>query len=317
MTHPVLLLSSWCVPCRSVARARQIEPRLLPDWFDDRYFSFQRGGVDRMQYLSSPVHAKQNLQRLEEVLYDLPPLEGVFLHWHTYGLTSMTPGVISLLSRRRHLLGAATLSGASLQLLAACATDALYRFQWQKKAVSSWESRPLHARVVRHDCSLSAVETQALLPPGVLVQKTVLVALADTPLLCTGLGTQTLKRWHLQAVAAALALSGRAVKACRIHAEACGSVEAFAMQPDMVSPFLHPSSRTGLAALVLLPGPRCEEEQVQEVAVSLSLWESLLLPAACLRPLIRSYAARVYPELPVLALASEETADEYTATLDA
>src|SRR5437588_13055902 len=36
MTHPVLLLSSWCVPCRSEAGARHIEPRLLPDWFDDR-----------------------------------------------------------------------------------------------------------------------------------------------------------------------------------------------------------------------------------------------------------------------------------------
>jgi hypothetical protein len=53
------------------------------------------------------------------------------------------------------------------------------------------------------------------------------------------------------------------------------------------------------------------------VAVSLSLWESLLLPAACLRPLIRSYAARAYPELPVLALGREETADEYAATLNA
>ena len=27
-----------------------------------------------------------NLRLLEEVLYDLPPLEGVFLHWHTYGV---------------------------------------------------------------------------------------------------------------------------------------------------------------------------------------------------------------------------------------
>lgn len=266
-----------------------------------------------MQYVSSPVHAKQHLQQLEEILYDLPPLEGVFLHWHTYGLTSMTPGVISLLSRRRHLLGAATLSAASVQLLAACATDALQRWERQQKAVSSWESRPLHARLVRHGSSLSAMETQALLPPGVLVQKTVSVVLADTLLLCTGLGTQTLKRWQLQAVADALALSRRSVKTCRINAEACGSVEAFAMQPGMVSPFLHPSSRTGLAALVLLPGFRREEEQPQEVAVSLSLWESLLLPAPCLRPLIRRYAARAYPDIPVLALGNEETANEDTA----
>ena len=34
-----------------------------------------------------------NLRLLEEVLYDLPPLEGVFLHWHTHGVTATTAGM--------------------------------------------------------------------------------------------------------------------------------------------------------------------------------------------------------------------------------
>jgi hypothetical protein len=55
-----------------------------------------------------------NLRQLEEVLYDLPPLEGVFLHWHTHGVTATTAGMYTLLARRKQLLGPTTLSGACL-----------------------------------------------------------------------------------------------------------------------------------------------------------------------------------------------------------
>jgi hypothetical protein len=112
-----------------------------------------------------------NLQLAEEVLYDLPPLEGVFLHWHTHGVTATTPGITSLLSRREQMLGAATLSGASIRLLYECAADCLHRLS--VPVSSPWERRPLHARLLRHGPSQRAAETQALLPPGVLVQKTV------------------------------------------------------------------------------------------------------------------------------------------------
>ena len=60
-------------------------------------------------------------------MYDLPPLEGVFLHWHTHGVTATTAGMHSLLARRKQLLGPTTLSGASIQLLYECATDSLRR----------------------------------------------------------------------------------------------------------------------------------------------------------------------------------------------
>jgi len=75
----------------------------------------------------------------------------------------------------------------------------------------------------------------------------------------------------------------------------------------MVSPFLHPSHHTGLGALVLLPWPEQSEAQVQEVAISLSLWESLVLPLRCLRQLIRGYAKRAYPGVHVIELESKET----------
>src|SRR5260370_16842512 len=148
--------------------------------------------------------ASMNLRLAEEVLYDLPPLEGVFLHWHTHGVTATTPGITSLLHRREQLLGAAPLPGASIKLLYECATACLHRLP--VPVYSPWESRPLHARLLRHGPSQRAAETQALLPPGVLVQKTISVTLGERLLLCTGVGIQSLTRWHLRDIPAALAL---------------------------------------------------------------------------------------------------------------
>ena len=240
-------------------------------------------------------------------MYDLPPLEGVFLHWHTYGVRATTTGMSSLFTRRKQFLGPTTLSGASIQLLYECATDSLRRLNLPMRDLhSSWDSRPLHARLIRHGPTLSAADTQALLPPGVLVQKTISMTLADTLLLCTGAGSQRVTRQQLRTLSAALALPRRAIKQCRVNALTSNPVEIFAMQPGMVSPFLHPARESTFGALVLLPWPKRWEAQEREVAISLSLWESLALPLGCLRPLIRSYAMRAYPGVRVIELASEE-----------
>src|SRR5258708_14428247 len=115
--------------------------------------------------------ASLNLQLAEEVLYDLPPLEGVFLYWHTHSVIATTPGITSLLSRREQLLGVATLSGASITLLYECATDCLRRLPMP--IYSPWDCRPLHARLLRHGPSLRAAAPQVLRPPGGLGHKMV------------------------------------------------------------------------------------------------------------------------------------------------
>lgn len=193
-----------------------------------------------------------DLRLLEEILYDLPPLEGVFLHWHTHGVTATPAGVISLLARRKQLLGSTTLPGASIQLLYACAKDS-FCSQPVQEPFSSWVSRPLHTRLLRHGPSHGTAETQALLPPGVLVQKTISITLADTLVLCTGVGTQCLTRRHLCTIAAALVRHGPNVKQWTVNPAPCSTVKKFAMHSGLVSPFLHPSRHTGLAALALLP----------------------------------------------------------------
>src|SRR5260221_3991545 len=251
--------------------------------------------------------ASLDLRLAEEVLYDLPPLEGVFLHWHLHGVTATTPGIPPLLYRREQMLGTATLSGASIRLLYECAADCLRRLA--VPVYSPWDSRPLHGRLLRHGPSQRAAETQALLPPGVLVQKTISVTLGERLLLCTGVGIQSLTRWHLRDIAAALALPYRTLRRCTINPSTHTSAEAFAMQPGMVSPFLHPERATHLSALVLLPWQQRWEAQEREVAISLFLWESLALTVRCLRPLLRRYARRAYPQVRLIELGTAGAID--------
>ena len=96
--------------------------------------------------------------------------------------------------------------------------------------------------------------------------------------------------------AGTMALPFRALKRCTINSSTHTPVETFAMQPGMVSPFLHPERAAHLSALVLLPWRERRDAKAREVAISLSLWESLALPVRCMRPLVRQCARRAYPQ---------------------
>jgi hypothetical protein len=249
-----------------------------------------------------------NLQLLEEVLYDLPLLEGIFLHWHRYGVTATTAGMRLLLARRRQLLGPTTLSAASIQLQYECATDSLCG----QAEHSPWDSRPLHARLLRHTPSLKAAKTQAaLLPPGVLEHKTVSMTIDETSFLCTGIGPHRLTRKQRCAISAILSLPGRPLKQSSSNPVCSNPIEMFGMQQAMVSPFLYSSHHAEVSALVLMPWPKEREQQACEVAIALSLWESLLLPVRCLRQVIWSYAKRAFPTAWLIKLESEDGLDAY------
>ena len=240
---------------------------------------------------------------VEQRLSWLPPLQQTFASWHTSGATEAAP----ILDRREAVLGAATLSGASLLYeIASLHIQALHPLE----PLSTWHTRPLHERIAFHAASHSAAQTQAVLPPGALVQKTLTVAMAGRLLLCTCVGDRKLERKHLRAVADALALPRRAVKHCSINPSTCDPVEEFGMRPGMVSPFLPPLQSTRLAAVVLIPWPRWWEEKGREVAVSLSLWESLLLPLYCLRDSVCGYARHAYPYARLIELEREEYHDD-------
>ena len=79
------------------------------------------------------------------------------------------------------------------------------------------------------------------------------------------------------------------------------------MLPGMVSPFLPPLHPSRLVAVVQTPWSADWEDLGYAVGVSLSLFESLLLPLRCFRAILRQYAARAYaPALRWIELASQD-----------
>ena len=93
-----------------------------------------------------------HLEQLEQMHRRLPPLQDIFARWQNVGMSSRS----HTLALREHVLGVATLSGASLLLLYDLASPYV---------------KDLPERIYWHAPTQSAAETQAVLPPQVLVQK--------------------------------------------------------------------------------------------------------------------------------------------------
>ena len=218
---------------------------------------------------------REQFAHLELVHRTLPPLSEIFEVWRGRG----TRACSDVLALREHLLGGATLSSASLRLLYEIATQFV---------------DDLPARIYWHGATQSAAETQAILPPHVLVQKTVSVDMAGNLLLWTSVGEQEQDLEQRRAVAALLGLPRRAAKRCLINPATCCPEQEFAMLAGMVSPFLAPQCLNRLAAVVQVGWPADWEEQGKAVGVSLSLFESLLLPLTCFRAILRQYATHAY-----------------------
>ncbi|GAC1309836.1 MAG: hypothetical protein NVSMB27_46980 [Ktedonobacteraceae bacterium] len=243
------------------------------------------GGLMQSLCIRSAV---EEVVHLEHVYRDLPPLAGVFEAWHSSG----SRGSMSSLQMREQYLGAATLSSESVCLLYDIASQFL---------------DDVHGRVCTHEASQSALETQALLPQQVLVLKTVSMDLARTLLLWSCVGEQEITRGQQRHVATALDLPLRAAKRCSINAPDCNPEQEFAMMRGMVSPFLPPHHPHRLAAVVLVSWPPEWEDQGLQVGISLSLFESLIIPLTFFRPILYQYMRRAYtPPVRWIELPSEE-----------
>lgn len=218
---------------------------------------------------------RHHLEELEQLHHRLPPLQDIFAGWHYAGASARSQA----LAQRGRLLGPATLSSASLRLL----YDIAARYV-----------DDLSERLCWHAPTMSAQETQSVLPPHVLVQKTVSLEMAGRLLLWTGVGEQEQTLEQRRVVAQALGLPRRAAKQCSTNPATCKPEQEFAMLPGMVSPFLSPRHPTRLAAVVQIPWSADWEAQGYAVGVSLSLFESLILPLNCFGAILRQYATRAY-----------------------
>ena len=159
--------------------------------------------------------------------------------------------------------------------------------------------------VVRsHRPSFSAAQKQRIVAPAE-VQKTVTVRLADATLLCTAIGDPLLSRELMREVAERLGLARSSVKRLHINPPSCDPLVEFGMAPGMVSPWLRPGQATSVRAIVLTGEPTPSTRDNMTVALSLSLRQSLFVPARILPEMLRDYAQRAYPQVAWIDLRRE------------
>jgi hypothetical protein len=154
----------------------------------------------------------------------------------------------------------------------------------------------VHQRLLVHEPTLAAASKQTLLPAGVMVQKTVTLQLGPLLAQVSGIGDFSLGRHSIRAIASALGLSRREASHHCINPVNCDPEKEYGLQTGMVSPFLAPKHPTGLAAVVQIPWPAQWEREQRQVAVSLSLSESLMLPLSSFLDVLRDYAKYAYPD---------------------
>lgn len=202
-----------------------------------------------------------------------------------------SPFLPAWLAKRERSFGAATLPAQSLLLLLTLA---------EQYGVDSAHS------IVSHEATVTAAQTQAVLSSTTVVQKTVCLEIVnrrgETPdlVVLTGLGNFALERGHRHVLADHLGYFHRAVKRAVLNPPWLDPVALFGMMPGMVSPFLAPEPPPPLAALAVLK--TLPPSDMTHVAVSVSLFESLVLPIATFFPLLESYARLVLPRVRLLLL---------------
>jgi hypothetical protein len=230
-------------------------------------------------WLSDPKPAG-SFAMIEALLDALPPIEDLWA-------SLPDRNAVALLQQREQLLGVATLSWRSIRLL--------------HELISALGIPNV---IWRHAPSLRAAEKQTVLDTlqgneRVLVNKTVTIRLGTMHLLCTGVGDFTLHRSLLSAVAHALGLPKRILKDCQINPVDYAPEYELGFLTGTVSPFLSPGMSTRrLQAVILLTETAGGCEQRDEwVAISLSPFESLLLPRTQFHVLTQLYARRAYPAL--------------------
>jgi hypothetical protein len=156
-------------------------------------------------------------------------------------------------------------------------------------------------QTIRHRITRSAHETQATLPDGCLVQKSVTGKFGDQLVLWTGVSDFRVMRPHTRQVAKALAQTRRTLANHTLNPPDIEPARFFGMDDGMVSPFLVPGTLAlqRLAAIVQLT-PSGEWESGMTVAISLSLRVSVIIPGRRLGDVLSAYAHQVHPHIPVI-----------------
>ena len=209
----------------------------------------------------------------------LPRIEEVFARLDE-------PRWIEEFKARQRLLKEGTLSGETVRRLCELAR--------------SMGVNDLPARAFTHPPSFSAHAKQHILPEATLVQKTISIKIASQYVLCTGVGDWSVSRALKKSIMQALDLPAKSIRDFALNPPSFDPIAELGMWPGMVSPFVAKSPLSVRAIVMLAPG---EEANAQQLAISLSLYESLLLPAKHITKLIQLFLGDQQPALPLIELA--------------
>jgi len=161
-------------------------------------------------------------------------------------------------------------------------------------------------RVLQHGHTVQTEKKQMLLPNGVAVQKSLTVAYGEGLLvLVSGIGNFRLSRRDLRVFASTLGIPAAAARQSTINPVAYPSETVSGLPYGMVSPFMPPAlslQRSPSFSAVILLEQGEEASLPDTVAVSLSLSSSLLLPTRSLVCILKAYAMRAYPMIPLFVL---------------
>ena len=226
---------------------------------------------------SSTQRGTTVFQPLERRLTATPQLKlSSILSTAAVGLPTFTRA----LEAREKALGVSTLPSQTL----------LHLFSLFREHVSP----DLASSVIWHRPSLTAGEKAAILPH--LVQKSITVRLEDVLVLCSGVGDFKLSHPLLRQIALALGLKRRVHKHLQINPIEFPPEYVYGILEGMVSPFLSPGRLTRLDTVVLLASPPASADRDKQVAISLSPFESLLVPFSSFQALLYAYAGTIYPD---------------------
>jgi len=225
---------------------------------------------------SSTQNETPIFQHLERKFTAAPTLKlSSVLRTAAVGLPTLTEA----LEARDHALGMATLPSQTLLKLLS-----LYQ---------QHVSRDLAASVLWHRPSLSAREKTTILP-GYLIQKTLTLQLGGDLVMVSGVGDFKVDRPLIQQIIRALDLKKRVQKLVHINPREYPSESLYGILTGMVSPFLEPARSTTVQAVVFLKHLEIGGDWDKLVAISVSPFESLLVPIASFHTLLYAYAGATY-----------------------
>ncbi len=146
-------------------------------------------------------------------------------------------------------------------------------------------------------------DTQDKLPPGIAMQKSLMLLLDGQLVLVCGVEDFCLERWQMKTIARLLSLPVTEAAKGLINPSWLPPEESVGLAEELLSPFFPPrvAWTLSLAAVVLLPISSRLTPQ-HRVAVLLSSESCLLVPVAQFTDLVVGYGLRYYPQIPVVSL---------------